>query len=253
MMMAGTFAGKVALVTGGGSGIGRATALAFAREGARVVVADIDAETASATAARIAEGGGAARPVRADVAAEADVAAMVATALDAFGRLDCAFNNAGIGGGRRPVHEWELDDFRKVLDVNLVGVWLCLKHELPVMVRQGGGVVVNNASVAGLRGSPTLAPYVASKHGVVGLTRTAALECAGLGVRVNAVCPGWTDTAIIDEIRGESEVMERIVARVPVKRLGRPEEIAEAVLWLCSDAASFALGHAMVLDGGLTA
>jgi NAD(P)-dependent dehydrogenase (short-subunit alcohol dehydrogenase family) len=178
---------------------------------------------------------------------------MVAAACSAFGRVDFAFNNAGIGGGRHPVHEWDVADFRRVLDVNLTGVWLCMKHELPVMLRQGGGVIVNNASVAGLRGSPTIGPYVASKHAVVGLTKTAAVEYAEHGVRVNAVCPGWTDTAILEGLKEEPGLMEKLVARVPLKRLGRPEEIAAAVVWLCSDAASFTVGHALVLDGGLTA
>jgi NAD(P)-dependent dehydrogenase (short-subunit alcohol dehydrogenase family) len=251
--MAGSFAGKVALVTGAGSGIGRATALAFAREGAKVVAADIDADSAGETAAGIMGAGGEALAVRADVASEPDVAAMVGAAVGAFGRLDCAFNNAGIGGGQRQIHEWDLADFYRVLDVNLIGVWLCLKHELPVMAGQGGGAVVNNASVAGLRGSPGLAPYAASKHGVIGLTRTAALECASQGVRVNAVCPGFTDTPILRWFQEDPGLMQRIVARIPIKRLGRPEEVAEAVLWLCSDAASLTLGHAMVLDGGLTA
>jgi NAD(P)-dependent dehydrogenase (short-subunit alcohol dehydrogenase family) len=251
--MGATFAGKVALVTGGGSGIGKATSLAFAREGAKVVVADIDAETASATVEEIAKAGGAAQAVRADVASEADVAAMVATAIDAFGRLDCAFNNAGIGGGQHAVHKWDLADFRRVIDVNLIGVWLCLKHELPVMVEQGGGAIVNNASLAGLRGAAQLAPYVASKHGVVGLTRTAALEYAGRGVRVNAVCPGFIDTPILKGLDADPELMKWVLGQIPIKRLGRPEEVAAAVLWLCSDGSTLAVGHAMVLDGGTSA
>jgi NAD(P)-dependent dehydrogenase (short-subunit alcohol dehydrogenase family) len=187
------------------------------------------------------------------VASEADVAAMVKAAHDAFGRLDFAFNNAGIGGGQHAIHEWDLADFRRVLDVNLIGVWLCLKHELPVMLDQGVGAIVNNASVAGLRGASALAPYVASKHGVIGLTRTAALEYAGRGVRVNAVCPGFTDTPILKGLGDDPELMQRILSRIPIQRLGRPEEVAAAVLWLCSDAASLATGHAMVLDGGMSA
>jgi NAD(P)-dependent dehydrogenase (short-subunit alcohol dehydrogenase family) len=251
--MAGTFAGRVALVTGGGSGIGRATALAFAREGAKVVVADVDAAGGAETVDQARAASNEATFVRADVSSEADVAAMVAATVAAYGRLDCAFNNAGIGGGRKPVHEWSADDFNRVLAVNLTGVWLCMKHELPVMLKSGGGSIVNNASVAGLRGSPTLAPYVASKHGVIGLTKVAALEYVAHGVRVNAVCPGWTDTPIIHGLQEDPEVMKRIIGRVPAGRLGRPEEIAAAVLWLCGGESSFAVGHAMVLDGGLTA
>jgi NAD(P)-dependent dehydrogenase (short-subunit alcohol dehydrogenase family) len=251
--MAAMFADKVVLVTGGGSGIGRATALAFARERAKIVVADIDLETAGATVTAITEAGGQARAVRADVASEADVAAMVKAAVNAFGRLDCAFNNAGIGGGQHPVHEWDLADFRRVLDVNLIGVWLCLKYEVPVMLEQGSGAIVNNASVAGLRGAMALAPYAASKHGVIGLTRTAAREYAGRGVRVNAVCPGFTDTPILKGLGEDPELMQRIVGQIPIQRLGRPEEVAAAVLWLCCDASALAVGQAMVLDGGFSA
>jgi NAD(P)-dependent dehydrogenase (short-subunit alcohol dehydrogenase family) len=253
-LMAGRFAGKVALVTGGGSGIGRAAALAFAREGAKVVVADIDHAAATDTARQVADHGGDARAVLADVSREADIAAMIAEAVGAFGRIDCAFNNAGISGVRYPVHELELADFNRTIGVNLTGVFLCMKHELPVMLKQRGGVIVNNASVAGLRGSPKLAAYVASKHGVIGLTKVAALEYAAFGVRVNAVCPGWTDTAIISGLKDdEPEMFDKLITRVPLRRLGRPEEVAEAVLWLCSDAASFAVGHPLVIDGGLTA
>jgi len=249
-----TFAGKVALITGGSSGIGRATALAFAREGARVVVADLDAALGAEVVAEVSGMNGEAVFVATDVSREPSAAAMVDVALSAFGRLDYAFNNAGVGGGRKALHDFDLADFNRTLSVNLTGVWLSMKHELPVMLKQGGGVIVNNASIAGLRGSPTLAPYVASKHGVLGLTKVAALEYAAHGVRVNAVCPGWTDTAILKSLKDDGpEVMEKILNRVPLHRLGRPEEIAAAVLWLCSDAASFAVGHAMVLDGGLTA
>jgi NAD(P)-dependent dehydrogenase (short-subunit alcohol dehydrogenase family) len=251
--MAERFAEKVALVTGGGSGIGRATALAFAKEGARVVVADIDQVGSEQTVAAINSSGGTAHFVRADVSQEDEVIAMVSATVAAFGRLDCAFNNAGIGGGRHTLHEWDLAEFRRVLDINLTGVWLCMKHELPVMLKQGGGTIVNNASIAGLRGSATIGPYVASKHGVVGLTKVAAIEYAAYEVRVNAVCPGWTDTAILNGLKEEEGLMEKLVARVPIKRLGRPEEIAAAVLWLCSEDASFATGHALALDGGMTA
>jgi len=251
--MTGSFAGKVALVTGGGSGIGRATALAFGKEGAKVVIADIDAEAGERTTATIIRGGGAATFVRADVSQEADVASMVAHCIASHGRLDCAFNNAGIGGGFKALHEWTEEEFSRVIAINTTGVWLCMKHEIPAMIATGGGAIVNNASVAGLRGSPRLAPYVASKHAVVGLTRTAALEAISQGVRVNAVCPGWTETAIIQGLREDPELLKRTIKRVPIARLGQPEEIASAVLWLCSDSASITVGHIMVLDGGLTA
>ena len=251
--MSSTYAGKVALVTGGGSGIGRATSLAFAREGAKVVVADISPEGGLETLEMIKAGGGEGMFVATDVSDESQVVAMIDASIDAFGRIDCAFNNAGIGGGRRPVHDWELADFRKVIAINLEGVFLCMKYEIPVMLRQRGGSIVNNASIAGLRGSPTLGPYVASKHAVVGLTKTAALEYIAYGVRVNAICPGWTETAILKELQEDPKVMKRMIERIPLKRIGRPEEIAAAVLWLCSDAASFIVGHSMVLDGGMMA
>lgn len=246
-------AGKVALVTGGASGIGRAAALAFARAGARVVVADVAAEGAGETLARIAAAGGAATFVPCDVTRAADVEALVHAAVATYGRLDCAFNNAGIGGGFKALHEWTEEEFARVIAINMTGVWLCMKHEIPAMIATGGGAIVNNASVAGLRGSPRLAPYVASKHGVVGLTRTAALEAISQGVRVNAVCPGWTETAILHGLQEDPELLKRTIKRIPIGRLGQPEEIASAVLWLCSDAASIAVGHIMVLDGGLTA
>jgi NAD(P)-dependent dehydrogenase (short-subunit alcohol dehydrogenase family) len=251
--MAGSFQDKVALVTGGASGMGRATVLAFAREGAKVVIGDIDAQGGEATAASIIQAGGIATFVAADVSKPADVANLVDASVKAHGRIDCAFNNAGIGGGLKPLHEWTDEEFTRVIAINLTGVWLCMKYELPAMIKTGGGAIVNNASVAGLRGSPKLAPYVASKHGVLGLTKVAALEYIRQGVRVNAVCPGWTETAIIHDLQEDPELLQRLIKRVPIGRLGQPKEIASAVLWLCSDASSLAVGHVMVLDGGLTA
>ncbi|GAB6876161.1 glucose 1-dehydrogenase [Thermaerobacter litoralis] len=250
--------GKVALVTGAGSGIGRATALAFARRGVRVVVADLDPEGGEATVAALRAEGGEGRFVRVDVGDPAQVEAMVQACLDAFGRLDYAFNNAGTGGavmGR--TGDYPLDDWEQVLRVNLTGVFLCLKYELPVMARQGGGAVVNNASAAGLVGLPKAPAYTASKHGVVGLTRAAAWEYARYGVRVNAVCPGWTETRLVTEgVFGAGTnpaVREQLVQPIALRRLGRPEEVAEAVVWLCSDAASFVTGAALPVDGGITA
>ena len=250
--------GKVALVTGAGSGIGRATALAFARRGVRVVVADLDPEGGEATVAALRAEGGEGRFVRVDVGDPAQVEAMVQACLDAFGRLDYAFNNAGTGGavmGR--TGDYPLDDWEQVLRVNLTGVFLCLKYELPVMARQGGGAVVNNASAAGLVGLPKAPAYTASKHGVVGLTRAAAWEYARYGVRVNAVCPGWTETRLVTEgalgAGTNPALREQLVQPIALRRLGRPEEVAEAVVWLCSDAASFVTGAALPVDGGITA
>ncbi|MFO0951099.1 MAG: SDR family NAD(P)-dependent oxidoreductase [Isosphaeraceae bacterium] len=211
--MSGTLAGKVALVTGGGSGIGRATARAFAREGAKVVVADIDQAAAQAVADELSQTGGASLAVRTDVSDEAEVVAMVAAAVRVFGRIDCAFNNAGIGCPRKPTHEYDLAEYGRVIAVNLTGVFLCMKHELPVMLQQGGGSIVNNASVAGLRGTPTLMPYVASKHGVIGLTRASAKEYAAHRIRINAVCPGWTDTALTQGVRDDPQSAAMILAR----------------------------------------
>jgi len=255
--MPGTLEGKVALVTGGSSGIGRATCLAFAREGARVVVADVNVEGGEQTVSMVKEAGGEAIYVQADVSRAADVEAMVNRAVQAYGRLDCAHNNAGVsGGGRRaPMHEYSEEDWDRIIGINLKGVWLCMKYEVPQMLRQGGGAIVNTASIMGLVGSWSRnIAYNASKHGVVGLTKTAALEYAQSGIRINAVCPGYIRTPILDPLLSSNpEIEGQIIARHPIGRLGRPEEIAEAVVWLCSDAASFVTGHTMTVDGGYVA
>jgi NAD(P)-dependent dehydrogenase (short-subunit alcohol dehydrogenase family) len=248
------FREKVALVTGGSLGIGRATAAAFAREGARVVIADVNVAEGHEAARRINEAGGEARFVHADVSRAADVEAMVRQTMVAYGRLDCAFNNAGIGGrgGRRMrTADYGEDEWDRFMNVNLKGVWLCMKYEIPEMLRQGRGAIVNMSSGSGLVGVRHMAPYVTSKHGVVGLTRTAALEYASDGIRINAVCPGVIATKrITDEFVQHPELEAVRVAAHPIGRLGREEEVAETVLWLCSDAASFIIGHAMAVDGG---
>ncbi len=245
---------KVTIVTGGASGIGQAAALAFAREGARVVVADLNPDGGQATVKQIAEAGGDACFVQTNVAVAADVQALVAAAVSTYGRLDCAFNNAGTGRPPAPIHEKPEDFWDAVIAVNLKGVWLCLKYEIPALIAAGGGSIVNMASVAGLIGFPGFSDYSASKHGVIGLTRTAALEYVQQHIRVNAVCPGFTDTPMVAAMVQDSPQMEQQVMRAsPMHRLGTPAEIAEAVVWLCSDKASFVTGQALALDGGMTA
>ncbi len=246
--------GKVALITGAGSGIGRASALAFAREGARVAVADIVVEGGEETVRMVKEAGGEAFFIKVDVANAADVEAMVNTVVDTYGCIDCAYNNAGIEGRLASTDEYPEDVFDKVIDINLTGVWLCMKYELPHMLKQGSGAIVNTASGAGLIGVAGMSAYVASKHGVVGLTKTAALEYAKSGIRVNAVCPGLIQTPMVERLTAEQpQLGEALVAAEPVGRTGKPEEIAESVVWMCSDAASFVTGHAMSVDGGYVA
>jgi NAD(P)-dependent dehydrogenase (short-subunit alcohol dehydrogenase family) len=260
--MAGRLDGKVALVTGGGSGIGRATALAFAREGARIVLADIMVEAGEATVWMIKETSGEALFCKADVSQATEVQALVQTAVDTYGRLDCAYNNAGVEGIRgvapAPTADVTEDMWDYILNINLKGVWLCMKYEIPQMLSQGGGAIVNTASIMGLVGIPTGAAYVASKHGVVGLTRTAALEYAQAGLRINAVCPGFIRTPMVDRFfeltsRENPQISDQVTALHPIGRLGTPEEVAEVVVWLCSDAASFVTGHTMTVDGGYVA
>ena len=246
--------GKVALITGAGSGIGRASALVFAREGAKVALADIVVEGGEETVRMVKEAGGEAFFIKADVSNAADVEAMVNTVVETYGRIDCAYNNAGIEGQLASTDEYAEDMFDKVIGINLTGVWLCMKYELPHMLKQGSGAIVNTASGAGLIGVAGMSAYVASKHGVVGLTKTAALEYAKSGIRVNAVCPGLIQTPMVERItNGHPQLGEALVAAEPIGRTGRPEEIAESVVWMCSDAASFVTGHAMSVDGGFVA
>jgi NAD(P)-dependent dehydrogenase (short-subunit alcohol dehydrogenase family) len=251
--MGGILEGKVALVTGGASGIGRATAVAMARDGALVAVADRTEDSAAGTVALINASGGQAIAIGGDVANEADVAAMVARTVSAFGRLDCAFNNAGISGravgpANQRIHELSQTSFDTMLAINLTGVFLCMKHEITHMLAHGGGAIVNTASVAGLIGLPTSGHYVAAKHGVVGLTKTAAMEYARDNIRVNCVNPDYIETPMTDSIMKER--YDTLMTKVPMNRLGLPEEIAEAVVWMCSDKASFMTGASQVIDGG---
>ena len=246
---------KVALVTGAAAGIGRASALALAREGSALCVADLNRAAGQETAQRIVSEGGEAIFVHGDVTRASDVQQMVAAAIDVFGRLDAAVNSAGIIGAlNKRIHQTEDEMFDRVIAVNLKGLWLCMKAELPPMLTQGQGAIVNIASVAGLIGAPKGAAYTASKHGVIGLTKSAALEYAKVGIRVNAVCPAYTDTAMARQAIDANPAMQDMMTRaIPMKRLGQPTEVAEAVVWLCSDAASFITGHQLVVDGGLTA
>jgi NAD(P)-dependent dehydrogenase (short-subunit alcohol dehydrogenase family) len=223
----------------------------MAQEGARVLVVDVDEAGGESAAAEIHALGGEGRFVRADVTRESDVEAMVAAAVDAFGGIDCAVNNAGTAGLPRPIHELSEAEFQRVVSLNLLGVFLCMKHELRAMLRSGAGAIVNMASGAGLVATPGLAPYCASKHGVLGLTKTAALENARNGVRVNAICPGSTDTPMLSAaVAADPNIEKMVLAGLPGGRLGRSEEIAQAAVWLCSERASFVNGLSMLVDGG---
>lgn len=246
------FQGKVALVTGGSFGIGRAAAIAFAKEGAKVVIADWveDHETLHT----IQAGGGDAIFIKCDVSSDESVRTMVDKTIAQYGRLDYAFNNAGVEGISAPTHECTNENWDKTIGINLKGVWLCMKYEIPHMMKQGKGAIVNNASIAGLVGFVNIPAYVASKHGILGLTKNAALEYAKSNIRVNAVCPGVIKTAMIDRFTGKDEAVEKqFESMEPVGRMGKPEEVAQAVIWLCSDAASFVTGHPMAVDGGWVA
>jgi NAD(P)-dependent dehydrogenase (short-subunit alcohol dehydrogenase family) len=248
------FETKVVFVTGGSFGIGRATAVAFAQRGARVVVADWIEDENQETLNQIKQEGSEGIFVKCDVSKSQDVSAAIEKCLAVYGRLDFAFNNAGIEGLHGITHECTEENWDKTVSVNLKGIWLCMKMELPHMLRNGRGVIVNCASVAGLSGFIGLPAYVATKHGVVGLTKTAALEYAKQGIRVNAVCPGVIHTEMVDRITGkDKEVEKQYIQMEPVGRMGKPEEVAESVVWLCSDASSFVTGVALPVDGGFSA
>ena len=248
------FNGRSAFITGGGKGIGAATAVRFAEHGARVAIADVDTAAGQAVAERIIAAGGEAFFVRCDVSAEADVRAAIGETVGRFGRLDIAFNNAGWEGAMGPLHTCDPADVDKLFAINLRGVFLGMKYQVTEMLKTGGGAIVNNSSIAGLKGLPAAAIYAASKHGVIGMTKCAALDYATAGIRINAVCPGVIDTPMIQRAAHSDPVAIAAYTNMqPIKRMGKPEEIASVVTWLCSDEASFVTGATIEADGGIMA
>lgn len=242
---------KVAIVTGGASGIGKSTAVAFARLGAKIAVVDV--QDGSETVELVKQAGSEAIFIKCDVSKDAEVEAMVNQTVKTFGRLDFAINNAGVEGVLSPVHKLSESDWDKTININLKGIWLCMKHQIPYMLQQGSGSIVNTASIAGVMGFANMAAYVSSKHGVVGLTKTAALELAKSGIRVNAICPGAIKTPMAERgMGGNAEMEKAYLSMIPMGRMGKPEEIADTAVYLCSDAAGYVTGQIMVADGGWT-
>ena len=245
---------KVVLVTGGSTGIGRASALAFAKEGAMVAIADVAIDTGEETTRMVKEAGGKAIFIPCDVSKVVEVKAMINKTIEAYGRLDWAFNNAGVEGAQLPIVDYPQEVCNQVFSVDLMGVWLCMKYEIPQMLKQGGGAIVNTASAAGLVGVPGDSPYSAAKHGVVGMTKAVAIEYGKSNIRVNAICPGAIKTQMFNRVLSrDPEGTKKLIETAPMPRFGSPEEVARVVVWLCSDAASFITGHALAVDGGFTA
>ena len=248
------FTGKVAFITGAGTGIGRSAALAFAQAGARVVAADVSAENSQETVRLVTEQGGKALAVTCDVLHSEDIQAALDKTIAKFGRLDYAFNNAGVEQEKTPLADLDEAEWERIVNTDLRGVFLCMKHEIPLLLKQGGGAIVNTSSGAGVKGIPGQGAYAAAKFGIIGITKSAALDYAAQNIRINAVCPGFIATPMMDRFSGGTqEGREEIIKQEPVGRMGEPEEIANAAVWLCSDAASFIIGHALVMDGGQTA